>query len=171
MSDTFQFLNPESNPHSLSGYTGGDITNIELVEGINYLFSPVDMHALPAGYGEQFYQYRKLWIKQSEKNFATLYLRFSNIEYTGNISFANTSSIADSNATLSPTGLPSGYFEMDFTGGVGGVLSLGTGSPGDSWGIWIRQTFVSGHIPDSLSSFGLIITTGGTSPIGEFSDP
>ena len=151
MTEYFEFLHAEYNPNGLTGNVGGNITETELIPSVNELFVPIDTSTV----GESYYQYRKCWARQIAGHFSTLSVELSNLEQTGRIGYA-----MESGAIItgdSPTGMPTGLTEGDFFGNVEASINIGTGVPGDEFGIWLRHLHCSGSDPDSIYSFGIRI--------------
>lgn len=144
MTSNFEFYHSVSNPSNLTGAVGGAIATQKLSDSVNELFVPVDISLEDVS---PFYQYRKLWIKQTAGAYSSLTVELGNLEYPGR--YAITTGLGD-DTSISPTGLPGSAGA--FSTGVGAAVTLGTGDANDTFPIWLRQTITSGEIPDELIS-------------------
>jgi len=147
----FGFYEPEFNPTGLSGEVGGSFTSTVLKPKLGELVSPME-----SSVDSEVTQYRKLFIRQDEEaTFQDLSVILSNVEHTGQVSFAISTGQMEEQATdaiTAPDGIPSDNFSGDH---VTAITLTGTSVQDDIYGIWLRVVLPTGAGIDELATFGV----------------
>jgi len=155
MTEYFKFYFPQYNPAELTGAVGGAISSKELASSINELFVPIDVSS--GGYASEFYQYRKMWIKQvSHTSYSYLSMQTANVEYNSRFAIATGNHSVGTGTATNALTAPSEV--GTWTSNLGAQVNLLTGATSEynsKYCIWIRQKIVSGDTPDTINSLNI----------------
>lgn len=151
---TFKVYHSQYNSSSLTGQVGGGISSSLLSGYLSELFYHVE--APPSGTTDVFYQYRKVFIKNTYSTTSDqTKVWLDALEHPEQISIALSASMSDSSTT--PTGQPAGVTGWLNPTTYATGLSIGSLTPNAYTGIWIREALSGISTADPYSSFRLVV--------------
>lgn len=143
---------PEYNPRNLTGTVGGAISSTQFSGYVNELFYHVS--AAPSGSESGSYQYRKLYIKNTDSDiYYGTKVWLSSVEHVDQISLYLASGLDTTTAaTVAPSGLTGSWLSpSNYSDGI----AMGDLRVGGYTGVWIRQYLSGISEEDPYATFRL----------------